>query len=71
MLQTTIDGYFTKSECENIKAKMQGNTFFDISYSNQAGNFTLIISRDNTNDYTPQDLKDMFIFACIGELAKS
>ena len=72
MLQTTIDGYFDETQCKAIKEKMQGKTFFNfnISYSNCAGNCTLIISSDNTNGYTPQDLKDMFIFACISELAK-
>ena len=72
MLQTTIEGYFLESQCKAIKAKMQGKTFFnfDISYSNECGNCTLIISSDNTNDYTPQDLKEMFIHCCISELAK-
>ena len=72
MLQTTIDGYFTESQCKAIKKKMQGKTFFnfDISYSGRGVNCTLIISSDNTNDYTPQDLKDMFIYYCINQLAK-
>lgn len=72
MLQTYIDGYFTQKECEAIKKKMQGQTFFnfDIEYSNQAGNCTLIVKSDNTNDYTPQELKEMFIYACISELAR-
>ncbi len=71
MLQTTIDGYFSERDCESIKAKMQGKSFFnfDISYSNQAGNCTLIISSDNTNGYTPQELKDHFIWCCIFLLA--
>lgn len=73
MFETHIDGYFDEKQCKAIKAKMQGKTFFnfDISYSNQAGNCTLIVRSDNTNDYTPQDLKEMFIYACISELAKS
>ena len=76
MLQTIIDGYFTESECKAIKAKMQGKTFFnfDISYSNQAGNCELIVSSDIANydddEYTAKDLHDMFIYACIGELAR-
>lgn len=72
MLQTTIDGYFTQKDCEKIKAKMQGKTFFnfDISYSNCAGNCTLIIESDTQFYLNPQQLKDMFIYACILELAK-
>ena len=70
MIETFIDGYFSKEQCEAIKAKMQGKTFFnfDISYSNEAGNCTLIVRSNNTN-YTPEELKDMFIYACISELA--
>lgn len=72
MLQTYIDGYYSEKECEAIKKVMQGKTFFnfDIAYSNQAGNCTLIVKSDNQNDYTPQELKEMFIYACIGELAE-
>jgi len=72
MLQTYIDGYFTEKQCKAIQEKMQGKTFFnfDIKYSNEAGNCTLIVSSDNTNDYTPQKLKEMFICACISELAE-
>ena len=71
MLQCIIDGYFTEKECKAIKEKMQGKTYFnfDISYSNFAGNCKLIVESDTPHDYTPQDLKEMFIYACIGELA--
>lgn len=70
MIETFIDGYFSKEQCEAIKVKMKGKTFFnfDISYSNKAGNCTLIVRSNNTN-YTPEELKDMFIYACISELA--
>ena len=72
MLVAFIDGYFTESECKAIKAKMQGKTFFnfDITYSNFAGNCELTVTSDNDNGYTDKDLKEMFIYACIGELAK-
>lgn len=69
MIETIIDGYFTKTQCERIKAKMQGKTFFnfDISYSNVSGNCKLIIRSHNEN-YTAEELKEMFIYCCIGEL---
>lgn len=72
MLQTYIDGYFTEKQCKAIQKQMQGKTFFnfDIKYSSQAGNCTLIVKSDNTNEYTPDELKKMFIYACISELAE-
>lgn len=71
MIESIIYGYFTKGQCEQIIKKMQGKSFFDfkISYSNNAGDCTLIV-RSNTPGYTSQELKDMFIYCCIGELAK-
>lgn len=71
MIQTTIDGYFTKKQCESIKERMWGKTFFnfEIYYSNEAGNCTLIV-KSYTPNYTPQELKEMFIYACISELAE-
>ena len=73
MLQTYIDGYFTEKECQAIKAKMQGKTFFnfEISYSNLGGNCNLIVSSNNENGYTRHELKEMFIYACMAELAKA
>lgn len=73
MLQTTIEGYFTQKQCESIKSKMQGKTFFnfDISYSNFAGNCTLIVKSDNDEEYTSQDLKEMFIHCCLSQLSES
>ena len=72
MIETIIDGYFTKTQCERIKAKMQGKTFFnfDISYSNVSGNCKLIIRSKNEN-YTAEELKEMFIYCCIAELGMS
>lgn len=71
MIETIIDGYFTKDQCEQIIKKMQGKSFFgfEISYSNNASNCTLIV-RSNTPGYTSQELKDMFVYCCISELAK-
>ena len=71
MVETIIYGYFTKDQCEQIIKKMQGKSFlrFEISYSNNAGDCTLIV-RSNTHGYTSQELKDMFVYCCISELAK-
>lgn len=71
MIESIIYGYFTKDQCEQIIKKMQGKSFFDfkISYSNNAGDCTLIV-RSNMHGYTSQELKDMFIYCCISELSK-
>ena len=70
MIQTIIDGHFTKNQAEKIKAKLQGKTYFnfDIEIGNQAGNCTLVVKSNNT-EYTPDELKAMFYFCCLGELA--
>ncbi len=70
MIQAIIDGYFTRNQAEKIKAKMQGKTYFnfDIEIGNCAGNCTLVVKSKNT-DYTPDELKSMFYFCCLGELA--
>lgn len=72
MIQTIIDGYFTKNQAEKIKEKMQGKTFFNfnIEIANCAGNCTLIVESNNTN-YTDDELKEMFYFCCLGELARA
>lgn len=72
MIETIIDGYFTKEQCEQIIKKMQGKSFlrFEISYSNNAVNCTLIV-RSNNTCYTSQELKSIFIYCCISELANS
>lgn len=72
MIETIINGYFTKEQCEQIIKKMQGKSFFDfkISYGNYAGNCTLVVRSDITG-YTSQELKNMFIYCCISELANS
>lgn len=54
-------GYFTTSQCEEVKAKFDGKTFmnFKIGYSNQAGNCTLIVSTDYQD--TEQEIKAFFL----------
>ena len=72
MIETIIYGYFTKEQCEQIIKKMQGKSLlrFEISYSNNAGDCTLIV-RSNTPGYTSQELKKIFIYCCISELANN
>lgn len=66
-----MGGYYTERQCEKIKEKMQGKTFFnfDITYSNNAGNCSLIVKSDIIG-YTSEELKEMFVFCCISELAE-
>lgn len=61
-------GYFTKSACEKIKEKMQGETYmnFDVDYSNCAGNCTLIIKTDYEAE--PQEIKNSFLYCALNQL---
>ena len=63
-------GYFCESECKAIKEAMQGKTYmnFDVGYSNQAGNCTLIIATDY--NATEQEIKNFFLACALGKLAK-
>ena len=56
-------GYFTETTCKNIKAALEGTTFmsFKISWSNRAGNCTLIVATDYED--TEQEIKNFFL-AC-------
>lgn len=56
-------GYFTKNTCEKIKTALDGTTFmnFKISYSNCAGNCTLIVATDY--EETETEIKNFFL-AC-------
>lgn len=71
MIEVIMGGYYTERQCEKIKEKMQGKTFFnfDITYSNNAGNCSLIVKSDIIG-YTSEELKEMFVFCCISELAE-
>lgn len=62
-------GYFTVSQCEKLKEKLDGKTFmnFKIGYSNQAGNCTLIISTDYQE--TEQEIKAFFLSCVVSSLA--
>lgn len=54
-------GFFSIKECERIKECLQGKTYmnFDIAWSNNVGNCTLIIKTDY-ND-TEEKIKNFFI----------
>lgn len=62
--------YFTENQCKRLKEKLQGKTFFnfDIAYSNECGNCTLIV-RSNIKNYSISEMKEFFIHYCISELA--
>lgn len=67
-------GYFMQSECEAIREKCEG-TFMNIrvSWSNCAGNCTLIISSDyGTEDMTyeesEKEVKTMFLHKALSAL---
>lgn len=63
-------GFFTKDNCKRIKKAMDGRTFmnFKISWSNCAGNCTLIVATDY-ND-TEEHIKQFFLFAALSELGR-
>lgn len=69
MSEVIISGYYTENQCKKIKEKMQGKSFFnfDISYSNSAGNCSLIV-RTDIEKYSSDKLKEMFVYCCISEL---
>lgn len=58
-------GYFTESECKSIRNKMEGATYmkFHITWSNCAGNCTLIASTDYEDD--AERIKSFFLHCLI------
>ena len=69
-------GYFTENQCEAIREKCEG-TYMDIhvSWSNHAGNCTLIISSDyGTDDMTYEEsekaVKEMFLHRALSCICK-
>jgi hypothetical protein len=73
MITCTIDGYFSERQCENIKYLMQGKTFFNFNIeSGGCGcqNQTLVVS-SNIENYTPEELKQMFLYSCLVELSNT
>ena len=72
IISCEINGLFSKNQCERIKSIMQGKTFFNFNIQfggcgNQ--NQTLVVS-SNIENYTAEELKEMFIYSCLNELAK-
>ena len=63
-------GYFTKSECEAIKKAMDGKTYmnFKVSFSNCAGNCTLIVKTDYED--TESEIKNFFIACALSEILR-
>ena len=63
-------GYFTEKECENIKNALDGRTYmhFSITWSNCAGNCTLIVRTDYED--TEENIKSFFFHVALSELAR-
>jgi hypothetical protein len=54
-------GYFTETTCKKLQVALEGSTYmkFKISWSNRAGNCTLIVSTDY--EETEQEIKNIFL----------
>lgn len=68
MARYEVDGYFSRSTCENIKQKFEGKTFmnFHIEYGGFAGNYTITVTSDiEEND---KELAEMFIHYVLANL---
>ena len=64
-------GYLSKTDCEAIATALNGKSFmnFKVSYSNYAGNCTLIVEAD-AEDYTEAEIKSMFLHIAFTTLAE-
>ena len=62
-------GYFTEQTCEKIKKVMDDKTFmnFRVSWSNHAGNCTLIICTDYED--TEENIKSFFLHVALAHIA--
>lgn len=67
-------GYLSVPDCEAIATVLNGKSFmnFKVSYSNYAGNCTLIVVVDeNTAEtYTEAEIKSMFLHVAFTTLAE-
>jgi hypothetical protein len=63
-------GYFTEDTCERIKATMDNRTYmnFRVSWSNHAGNCTLMIYTDYED--TEEHIKQFFLYAALCEIGR-
>jgi len=69
MCKYQIAGYFSKNQCENIKSKLEGKTFmnFHIEFGGIANNNSMIVT-SNAENYTDDELKEMFIYYTLTSL---
>jgi hypothetical protein len=70
MIYTHIDGLFSRKQCERIKERMQGKTYFnfDIQYGGYGEQNQQICVCSDNDDYTADELKEMFVWCCLNEL---
>lgn len=63
-------GFFSPMTCEKIKKAMDGRTYmnFHISWSNCAGNCTLIVATDYED--TEEHIKQFFLYAALCEIGR-
>lgn len=59
-------GYFAERECKAIKEQLQGYSYmnFDITWSNCAGNCTLIVRTDYED--SEKEIKNFFLHCALG-----
>lgn len=64
-------GFFSKEQCERIKAVMDGKTIykFEVIYSNQAGNCGLGVQVD-AEMFDEQGIRDMFMHYALSQLGR-
>ena len=62
--------YFTEKECDNITNALDGRIYmhFSITWSNCAGNCTLIVRTDYED--TEENIKSFFFHVALSELAR-
>lgn len=67
-------GYLSARDCESLATALNGKSFMDfkVSYSNYAGNCTLIVAVDETTaeQYTEAEIRSMFMHVAFTMLAE-
>lgn len=67
-------GYLSVCDCEALATALNGKSFmnFKVSYSNYAGNCTLIVAVDKTTaeQYTEAEIRSMFMHVAFTTLAE-
>lgn len=71
MLYTRIPGLFSAHIAKEIKERLEGKTYFNfkIECQDRGENCNLIVSSANEKGHSEEELRDMFCFACLYELA--